>query len=713
MKWPVSSPAASMQFSHFQFDPDADRLGEGPLSEVYRATDLQLGRTVALKILRAHAEIDPQADHRFLREAKHTSNLQHPNIATIYEYGKAEGTSYIAMEYLQGRTLDRILKDQQLGFEECVRILLQVTSALDLVHRSGLVHRDLKPGNIMVLDDGSVKLLDFGIARAASEASITQHGMLVGTVLYMSPEQVRGDELDVRSDVFALGAVAYHVTTGQLPFPGKSFPEVCMAILDGQIKRPAQVRLGFPPNLEQLILRCLEPDPAARFPNAGLVHGTLLALESGNASNNGTAAHSIAGTILVPPVSCGGERPESCSVIAGSLRKDLAGELLRIRGLSVTLLDDPKLPDEVEFDWVLRTELAVDEGAGKLAMALECYDRGRGERAPRETLSDSVEFKDKDDWGLQDGLVRGAVRVMRKRLTELATRPSTSRPRRVDEALAQARLARDVLHRGTTKHLLASISSFRRALELDPYCALAHAGLAEAMVRKFLYWDGDSTFLEEARQAAARALALDANCAEAHTALGFAFHLSGHTTDAQREYRRAMQLDNDEWLAHRLLGAVLARAGNFKGASPLLQRAIALAPTHIGSYDHLFTVLQRMDRYEEALQVADQGIAAARAHLAKTPDSQEARLHMAMLLARMGLGDEARATAHKARELSAKDGYTAYHAACVLAILGDVAEALEALSAAQARGYHIHTEAQRNTDLDVLRGLPEFQSLVG
>src|SRR5689334_10907335 len=150
-------PPFPMKFGHFEFDPEKDRLGEGPLSEVYKAVDLQLGRTVALKILRAHAEIDPQADHRFLREAKHTSNLQHPNIATIYEYGKAEGTSYIAMEYLQGRTLDKILKDQQLGFEECVRILLKVAEALKLVHESGLVHRDLKPGNVMVLDDGNVK----------------------------------------------------------------------------------------------------------------------------------------------------------------------------------------------------------------------------------------------------------------------------------------------------------------------------------------------------------------------------------------------------------------------------------------------------------------------------------------------------------------------------------------------------------------------------
>ncbi len=147
-----------MRFDHFEFDPETDRLGEGPLSEVYRATDTRLGRTVALKILRAHAEIDPAADTRFQREAQHASNLTHPNIATIYEYGEAANTAFIAMEYLEGQTLDRILKDRTPGIEECLRIAVKVCSALAQVHRAGLIHRDLKPGNIMVLHDGDTTM---------------------------------------------------------------------------------------------------------------------------------------------------------------------------------------------------------------------------------------------------------------------------------------------------------------------------------------------------------------------------------------------------------------------------------------------------------------------------------------------------------------------------------------------------------------------------
>lgn len=700
-----------MEFAHFEFDPEEDLLGEGPLSEVYKAVDRQLGRTVALKILRAHAEIDPAADTRFLREAKHASNLSHANIATIYEYGKDQNTSFIAMEYLQGRPLDKIIKDQTLGYEECLRITLQVTSALALVHSRGLVHRDLKPGNIMVQDDGNVKLLDFGIARATNEATITQHGMLVGTVLYMSPEQVRGEELDVRSDIFSLGSVLYHVMTNALPFPGNSFPEVCMGILDGKPRRPSLVRSGFPQAVEDFIMRCLEIEPDARFKDAGEAHGALLALGNDLSATNGVAqSNNLRGTILLAPLTCQGADEDDCNALAGGLRKDLAGELSRIKGLTVHLMSSEILPESVEFNYVLRGKLALEGSQGDLDLILQRFDDPAGE--PREEWEDNIAEEDQDEWGLQASLVRSALRTVRKRLTSITLQPSQGVQRNVEKGKAYAVHGRDVLHRGTTKHLMAAVSSFRRAIEEDPYCAMAYAGSAEALVRKYLYWDGDTSFLDEARDNAARALALDPDCSEAHTALGFAYHLSGHHTDAQREYRQAIQIDNKEWMAHRLLGAVLARAGNFKNASPLLQRAVALKPNHIGSYDHLFVVLQRLDRYEESLELADRGIAAARAHLKEVPDNMEARTHMAMLLARMGLGEEAREQVDIARKFAPKDGYTSYHAACVYSLLGDVAEAVDALQQATTRGFFIKSELVQNTDLDVLRGMPDFQALV-
>jgi len=700
-----------MRFAHFQFDPETDRLGEGPLSEVYKAIDLQLGRTVALKILRPHAEIDPQADTRFLREAKHTSSLDHPNITTIYEYGQDQGTSFIAMEFLEGQTLDKVIKEQTLGYEECLRIALQLTSALSVVHANNLIHRDLKPANVLLQHDGTVKLLDFGIARARDESGITQHGMLVGTVLYMSPEQVRGEDLGFRSDIFSLGAVLYHVMTGALPFPGNQFPEVCMAILDGRPRRPSEVRQGFPKPLEDFLLRCLQVDPADRFASAAEAHGHLVTVAdklSGTTTHRPTA---LRGTIVLPEIRCGGTDPKSCHVMAGGVRRDLAGELSRNKGLTVRLQGLEELDPGTTYDYVLRAELAVEAGRGTLGLHIDFYQQTPAGPKKVRTTDDACVQVDDDEWTLQEDLVRAAMRVVRRRLSEIPAQAEVGRTRRVEEAKELAARATEVMRRGTTKHLLSATSSYRRALELDPFCPQAYAGLAEALVRKSLTWDGDPTFMEEARESASRALALDSQCAAAHTALGFAQQLAGNFENAQREYRLAMQLDNGEWMAHRLLGAAYAREGNFKAASPLLQRAIALNPSHIGSYDHLYMVLQRLGRYEEALEFADAGISAARTRLAEVPDDLDALVHMAMLYARLGEEPRARRTIQRAREIAPKDAYTAFHAGCVYALLAEPMESIACLRFAQDRGYFVKSELLRNTDLDVLRGLPEFREL--
>ncbi len=697
-----------MRFAHFVFDPATDLLGEGPLSEVYRAVDERLGRTVALKILRANVDIDPEADTRFAREARHTSQLEHPNIARVYEYGSDGGRSFIVMEYLQGRTLDKIVKERALGVEEGLRIAVQLTSALALVHRSGLIHRDLKPANVMVLHDGSVKLLDFGIARSNNESTITQHGMLVGTVLYMAPEQVRGDELNARSDVFSLGAVLYHTLSGHLPFPGTSFPEVCMSILDGKPKRLSELRPGLPNALEEFVMKCMSNEPSDRYVDAEVAHGVLMAISDNLASGTGVSSSSyLSGRIAIAPISvlAGGD---SAGGIAAALRKDLAADLTRA-GMNVQLLNGDGSRDGVIADFFLRGAFKLENNQGALELTLDRCKSTHCEET-KEVWHATIR-REGDEWDLQAMLVRESVRTLRRQLAEHALRPDELTARDPKAARELCLRGHAVLHRGMTRHLLASITLFRRALESDSQCALAYAGLSEALARKYLYWDGDETFLNEARDHARRALAIDPNSAEAHTSLGFAYHIRGQIVDAQREYRLAIQLNNNEWLAHRLLGALLAREGNHKAASPLLQRTIAIKPTYISTYDHLYNVLNHLDRYQEAIETADKGIGAARRVLQATPDDQDARVHLAMLLARMGLRDESVAEIDRARELAPKDGFTSFHCAAVHALLGNPVEALDMLKAAQARGFFVRSEG-RNAEFDVLRGLAEFQEIM-
>jgi eukaryotic-like serine/threonine-protein kinase len=255
-------------------------LGAGGMGEVYRARDTRLNRTVAIKILPANISTDPVAKQRFEREAKTISRLNHPNICALYDVGSQDGVDYLVMECLEGETLAKRLENGALPLCEVLKIGREMAEALDKAHRNGMVHRDLKPGNIMLTKAGA-KLLDFGLAKSAApmaavetmtvalrQSPVTQEGTIVGTIQYMSPEQVEGKELDGRSDIFSLGAVLYEMLTGQRAFEGKSQLSVASAILE---KEPAPISTAkpmTPPALDHAIRRCLAKDPDERWQTA-------------------------------------------------------------------------------------------------------------------------------------------------------------------------------------------------------------------------------------------------------------------------------------------------------------------------------------------------------------------------------------------------------------------------------------------------------------
>src|SRR5467141_4411439 len=256
-------------------------LGAGGMGEVYRARDTRLERTVAIKILPPHLSDDATLRQRFEREAKAISSLNHPHICVLHDVGRQDGTDFLVMEYLEGETLAKRLEKGPLPLAQALQFGIQIADALDKAHRNGVVHRDLKPGNIMLTPSGA-KLLDFGLAKpavapasvatltaAASQTTpMTQEGTIVGTFQYMSPEQVEGKELDGRSDIFSFGAVLYEMLTGQRAFPGKSQLSVASAILE---KEPAPISSDKPmttPALDHTIRRCLAKEPEGRWQTA-------------------------------------------------------------------------------------------------------------------------------------------------------------------------------------------------------------------------------------------------------------------------------------------------------------------------------------------------------------------------------------------------------------------------------------------------------------
>ncbi|MGE5127785.1 MAG: serine/threonine-protein kinase, partial [Betaproteobacteria bacterium] len=255
------------------------RVGRGGMGMVYRAVDEALEREVALKTLAAEGGLEADSRRRFEVEAKAAARLQHPNIVIVYELGEDRGVPFIAMEMLPGADLEAVLRGgEPLALAEKLDVIAQVCRGLAYAHERGIVHRDMKPSNIRLLDDGSAKIMDFGIAKLGG-THLTKTGMMVGTVHYMSPEQVRGRPLDGRSDVFSIGVILYEMLAGERPFRGDGATQVLYKIVH---EEPPELRLAalgdLGPRLGAIVARALAKDPDARYPTAGALAAELAAL---------------------------------------------------------------------------------------------------------------------------------------------------------------------------------------------------------------------------------------------------------------------------------------------------------------------------------------------------------------------------------------------------------------------------------------------------
>ena len=290
-----------------------ERLGGGGMGVVYRAQDLKLGREVALKFLAEAIASDPQALDRFTREARSAAALNHPNICTIYEIGEAEGQPYIAMELLEGGTLQQHIGGKALPLDRALDLGSQIAGALAAAHGKGIVHRDVKPGNVFITADGLAKVVDFGLAKPAASRraaagseethlapsdDVTGQGSALGTVAYMSPEQARGEEIDPRSDIFSLGVVLYEMATGRQAFTGTTTAVVFDGILNRTPEAPSHFNQGVPPELEGIISRAIEKDRGRRYQNAGDLANDLKRLRK--LSDSGELAGAAAGQRRVP-----------------------------------------------------------------------------------------------------------------------------------------------------------------------------------------------------------------------------------------------------------------------------------------------------------------------------------------------------------------------------------------------------------------------------
>lgn len=612
-------------------------LGAGGMGEVYLAQDTKLDRTAALKVLPTDVASDPERMRRFVQEAKAASAIKHPNVATIYEIGEAEGSTFIAMEHVEGQPLDAKINGRPIGLAEAVEIASQVADALDEAHSKGIAHRDIKPANIMITPRSQVKVLDFGLAKVSALKFLgsgsdmatvrqTDPGMVMGTVQYMSPEQALGRAVDHRTDIFSLGVVMYEMATGRLPFAGATASETIDKIAHSQPAAIARLNYEVPAELERIIRKCLEKDRERRYSSARDLLIDLKNLkrdnESGSAATDEIAARhwsrsrrlarfAIASAILGITVAVIIYMADGSKTTTDSAAIDSIAVLPFINanpdpdtdylsdGITESIINSlSQLPHlkVMSRNSVFRYK-GREADAQAVAKELKVQAVVTGRVTQRgDGLSVSLELINADDnsqiWGqqynrkladlfsVQEAIAKEISEKLRLKLSG-ARQQVAKRPTENLKAFQYYMQGRTYAQRRTREDLLTAIRYCEKAIEEDSNYALAYAGLADAYaglgIRGYI---APIEARRKAEVAARRALALDESLAESHVCVGY-----GDTTFApfkflggDRELRRAIELSPSLAVAHQYLGLSLAKQGRLDESLTEIMKARELDP---------------------------------------------------------------------------------------------------------------------------------------
>ena len=606
------------------------QIGAGGMGEVYRARDERLDRDVAIKILPVSNRNDIPARSRLFDEARAASQLNHAHICTIYEINEENGVTFIAMEYVAGRSLNAIIPPQGLPTEQVICYGTQISDALAHAHQRHIVHRDLKPANVTVTPDGNAKVLDFGLATrlrteeieevTRSQVNLDKSEPIAGTLPYIVPEQLLGKAADARSDIWSLGILLYEMACGRRPFSGHSGFELTSAILRDP---PPSLPEHVPAGLAGVIRKCLMKDPAARYQNASEVRSALETLDSTRVSSPAVAeAPQIAGSrgarltlvavgvaallavlfaldigdvrerllhpgaasevrslAVLPLANLSGDASQD--FFSDGMTAELIREISKITRLRVvsrtsvmnykgTHTPLPQIARELKVDALL--EGSITRSKNRVRIAVGLY----GGASERELWSETFERNVNDVLALEDEVAHAVAVKIRLKIA-----PSPGTPASINtEAYDSYLKGRYSLDQGSADDLKLAFVYFRQRVEKAPQYAPLYAGLADAYALLPFYTDTrPSEAFPQAKEAAAKALRLDPTLAEAHASMAYVMnYYDWDRSGAEREFKHALELDPNDAATHHAYGRFLASMGRVDEARAELSRAQELDP---------------------------------------------------------------------------------------------------------------------------------------